>query len=154
MFVLKPNLLLEIKLLERDGRKPALPAYQTEGAAALDIAAFLQEPVTIAPGGRALIPTGLCFAVPESYAMLLLARSGLSIRQGICLANGVGLIDSDYRGEVQVGLLNTSDQPFTVQDGDRIAQMLLAGVPRVQLRLRESLAETLRGEGGFGSTSR
>lgn len=152
MIVMNPNLQLEIKLLERNGRTPSLPAYQTDGAAAMDLAAFLEEPVTLPPGGRALIPTGLCVAVPEGYAMLLLARSGLAVRQGICLANGVGLIDSDYRGEIQVGLLNTSDQPFTLGDGDRIAQMLLTPVPKVQLNLREALSDTARGAGGFGST--
>ena len=86
------------------------------------------------------------------FAMLLLARSGLSIKQGICLANSVGLIDSDYRGEVQVGLLNTSNVPFTVHDGDRIAQMLLTPVPAFALALQDQLDETARGAGGFGST--
>ena len=143
---------LPCRQIERNGRVAPLPAYQTAGAAAMDVHAFLEEPVTIAPGGRALIPTGLCYAVPQGYAMLLLARSGLSIKQGICLANSVGLIDSDYRGEVQVGLLNTSDVPFTVHDGDRIAQMLLTAVPALALELRERLDETARGAGGFGST--
>jgi dUTP pyrophosphatase len=91
-------------------------------------------------------------SLPAGFAMLLLARSGLSIKQGICLANSVGLIDSDYRGEVQVGLLNTSNVPFTVHDGDRIAQMLLTPVPAFALALQEELDETARGAGGFGST--
>lgn len=148
----KKPMTLPCRQIERNGRVAPLPAYQTAGAAAMDVHAFLDAPVTIAPGGRALIPTGLCYAVPQGYAMLLLARSGLSIKQGICLANSVGLIDSDYRGEVQVGLLNTSDVPFTVRDGDRIAQMLLTAVPAFSLELRESLDETERGAGGFGST--
>lgn len=143
---------LPCRRLERDGRMPALPAYQTEGAAAMDIHAFLEAPVTIGPGSRALIPTGLCCAVPRGYAMLLLARSGLAVKQGICLANGVGLIDSDYRGELRVGLLNTSDKPFTVYDGDRIAQMLLTPVPAFALELCDVLEDTPRGAGGFGST--
>lgn len=143
---------LPCRQIERGGRMAPLPAYQTAGAAAMDVHAFLEAPVTILPGARALIPTGLCCAVPQGYAMLLLARSGLSVKQGICLANGVGLIDSDYRGEVQVGLLNTSDQPFTVRDGDRIAQMLLTPVPAFALEVRDALDETDRGAGGFGST--
>jgi dUTP pyrophosphatase len=143
---------LPCRQVERNGRKAPLPAYQTAGAAAMDVHAFLDEPVTIQPGCRALIPTGLCYAVPQGFAMLLLARSGLSIKQGICLANSVGLIDSDYRGEVQVGLLNTSNVPFTVHDGDRIAQFLLMGVPKVEVFQCDTLDETARGTGGFGST--
>ena len=143
---------LPCRQIERNGRVAPLPVYQTAGAAAMDVHAFLDAPVTIEPGCRALIPTGLCYAVPQGYAMLLLARSGLSIKQGICLANSVGLIDSDYRGEVQVGLLNTSDTPFTVHDGDRIAQMLLTAVPAFALEVRDQLDDTARGAGGFGST--
>lgn len=146
---------LQIALIERAGRTPPLPQYQTEGSAARDIAAFLPEgPVTILPGQRALIPTGLKIAVPEGFGGFLLARSGLASKEGVALANGVGLIDADYRGEVKVALINLSDKPYTVQDGERIAQLALLPAPRFSLAARESLEETARGEGGFGSTKK
>lgn len=145
---------MKMERIERGGRMPALPAYQTAGAAAFDLAAFLDAPVTLAPGGRALIPTGLRFAVPEGFGGFILARSSLGAKHGVCLANGVGLIDSDYRGEIMVALLNTSDAPFTVRDGDRVAQFLLLAVPRIEPVPVNALDTTVRGEGGFGSTGR
>lgn len=143
---------LSVQLIERGGRKPALPAYQTAGAAAFDLAAFVDEPVTIPAGGRALIPTGLRFAVPAGFGGFILARSSMGVKKGVALANGVGLIDSDYRGEIHVGLINQSGAEFTVRDGDRIAQFLLLAVPSIELVLRDELDETARGAGGFGST--
>ena len=147
-----PRLL--IKQVERGGKKPPLPRYQTEDAAAMDIAAFLPEEgeITIQPGEWKLIPTGLCMAIPKHYGGFLLARSGLAAKYGIGLTNSVGLIDSDYRGEMQVNLINYGKEPFVVHDGDRIAQFLLMGTPRVELFLCDTLDDTARGTGGFGST--
>ena len=141
---------LKILQLERAGKRPPLPRYQTEDAAAMDIAAFLPEEgeITLAPGEWKLIPTGLCMAIPKHYGGFLLARSGLAAKYGIGLTNSVGLIDSDYRGELQVKLINHGKEPFVVHDGDRIAQFLLMGTPRVEL----FLDDTARGTGGFGST--
>lgn len=147
--------ILKICRLERAGKRPALPQMQTEGAAGRDIAAFLPEgELTIPAGGRALIPTGLTMAIPRGFGGFLLARSSWGAKYGVALANGVGLIDSDYRGEVQVALINHSGADFTVRDGDRVAQLVLLPVPAVTLLETETLDETARGTGGFGSTGR
>lgn len=143
---------IRIKRLERDGRMPSLPRFATEGAAAADLAAFLDGPVTILPGQRFGVPTGIALELPEGWCAFVMARSGLSLKSGIGLANGVGLIDSDYRGEVRVSLQNNSDVPFTVEDGMRVAQLLFLPVPPVRLIEAGELTETARGAGGFGST--
>jgi dUTP pyrophosphatase len=131
------------------------PAYATDGSAAIDLRAAIDEgtTVTIEPGERALIPTGLAIS-PETKGVVAIvaARSGLAIKQGICLSNGIGVIDSDYRGEICVGLHNTSRVPFTVNRGDRIAQMMFMPVLAAKLIEAASLDETARGAGGFGST--
>ena len=121
----------------------------------MDIRAWLEEPVVIPPGGRALIPTGLFMEIEPGYEVQLRARSGLAIRKGISLVNGVGTIDSDYRGEVKVALINLGDEDFSVRDGDRIAQMVIASYVRGEIqRVREEdgLSDSRRGSGGFGST--
>lgn len=132
-----------------------MPTYATDGSAAVDLRAAVDEGTTvvIAPGERALIPTGLAIS-PESknVVAIVAARSGLAIKKGICLANSIGVIDSDYRGEICVGLLNTSKEPFTVERGDRIAQMMFMPVYQAKLLEVASLDETARGAGGFGST--
>ena len=143
---------IRILRLERDGRKPDLPRLATAGAAAADLSALLEAPVTIQPGQRFGVPTGIALELPEGWCAFVMARSGLSLKSGIGLANGVGLIDSDYRGEVRVSLQNNGDQPFTVEDGMRVAQLLFLPVPAVQLVEAEALSETERGSGGFGST--
>lgn len=143
---------IRIRLMEQQGRKPQLPRFATAGAAAADLAAFLDAPVTIAPGGRFAVPTGIALDLPEGWCAFVMARSGLSLKSGISLANGVGLIDSDYRGEVRVSLQNNGDVPFTVEDGMRVAQLLFLQVPAVRLVETEVLSETARGAGGFGST--
>ena len=144
---------LQIMPVTREGKTPPLPQYQTEDAAAMDLAAFLPEgEVTLQPGEWKLIPTGLCMAIPKGYGGFLMARSGLAAKYGIGLTNGVGLIDADYRGEVTVNLLNRGREPFTVRDGERIAQLVLLATPRVTVCSAESLDETARGTGGFGST--
>lgn len=137
------------------GTEIPAPAFATVGSAAMDLRACVSEPVTIAAGGRAIIPTGIAIALPSAdYVALLFARSGLATRQGICLANGVGVIDSDYRGEIGVGLLNTGAEPYTVQRGDRIAQLMVVPVVQPEIEFADELPETSRGAGGFGSTGR
>lgn len=142
---------MKIKRLTRSGQTPPLPQYQTEGAAAMDLRAFLEAPVTIPAGERALIPTGIAIELPPLCAGLVLARSGLASRNGIALANGVGLIDPDYRGEVLVALVNQGRDAFTVQNGDRIAQLMITPFIRPDLCEGE-LSLTERGAGGIGST--
>lgn len=129
-----------------------LPAYQTEHSAAMDLLAAIDEPVTLQPMQRQIIPTGICIALPEGYEAQVRARSGLAIKHGIALANGVGTIDADYRGEIGVILINFGQDDFTVNPGDRIAQMVIARYERVEWQLVKELNETKRGSGGFGST--
>jgi dUTP pyrophosphatase len=129
-----------------------LPLYATAGAAGMDLLAAVAEPVTIEPGQRALIPTGLTIALPPGYELQIRPRSGLALRQGIVLPNSPGTIDEDYRGELQVIVLNAGDAPFTVERGMRIAQAVLAPVVRARWQPVENLDETARGSGGFGST--
>ena len=147
---------LKIKALSpRIGRDIPTPHYATEGAAAMDLCACIESPVTIPSMGRQVVPTGIAIALPSAdYAALLFARSGLGIKKGIALSNGVGVIDSDYRGEIAVGLVNLSGETYTVQPGDRIAQLMITPVSRPQLHFTEVLDETERGEGGLGSTGR
>ena len=129
-----------------------LPAYATEGAAGLDLLAAVAAPVAIAPAGRALIPTGLALAIPEGFELQVRPRSGLALRHGIMVANSPGTIDSDYRGELQVILLNAGAEAFTVERGMRIAQAVLAPVVRLAWREVATLDATARDAGGFGST--
>lgn len=129
-----------------------LPAYATPGAAGMDLLAAVQAPLTLPPGGRALVPTGLTVALPAGHELQVRPRSGLALKHGIVLPNSPGTIDEDYRGEVQVILLNAGDAPFTVERGMRIAQAVLAPVTRAAWREVESLDDTARGTGGFGST--
>ena len=134
------------------GRDLALPAYATGGAAGLDLLAAVAAPVTIAPGARVLIPTGLAIALPAGYELQVRPRSGLALRHGIVLANSPGTIDEDYRGEIGLIVLNAGTEAFTVTRGLRIAQAVLAPVTRLAWDEVESLDATARGAGGFGST--
>jgi dUTP pyrophosphatase len=129
-----------------------LPAYATPGAAGMDLLAAVAAPVTIPPGGRALIPTGLCVALPAGHELQVRPRSGLALRHGITMPNTPGTVDEDYRGELQVILLNAGTEDFLVERGMRIAQAVLAPVVRGAWREVAALPETARGEGGFGST--
>jgi dUTP pyrophosphatase len=144
---------LNVKILLSRGME--MPTYATDGSAAVDLRAAIDEgtTVTIAPGERALIPTGIAIS-PErkDVVAIVAARSGLAIKKGICLANSIGVIDSDYRGEICVGLLNTSKEPFVVERGDRIAQMMFMPILTANFIASSSLDETERGAGGFGST--
>jgi len=130
----------------------APPVYASEGAAGADLRAAVNGSVTLAPGARAVIPTGLVLEIPHGFEGQVRARSGLVLKHGLALANGVGTIDADYRGEVQVILANLSPSPFTLHPGDRIAQLVVARVERAELVEAEALGETTRGPGGFGST--
>ena len=136
----------------RDGAK--LPTYGTAGAAGADLYACVDAPVTIRPGETVFIPTGIALEVPEGCAGLVYARSGLACKRGLAPANKVGVVDSDYRGEIGVGLVNLSGTPYTVAPGDRIAQLAVVPVVRAALTPVEELDETARGAGGFGSTGK
>lgn len=131
-----------------------LPAYSTLMSAGMDVRAFLKESVTINPGQRTLIPTGLYIALPEGYECQLRPRSGLALKHGITLLNTPGTIDADYRGEIGVILINLSDTPFVVNDGERICQMVVKRYSRVEWIEADTLDDTERGAGGFGHTGR
>ena len=141
-------------LIARSGRAKdfPLPEYATPASAGVDLRA--SEGCVIPPGGRALVPTGLRIALPEDYEAQIRPRSGLALKHGVALPNSPGTIDADYRGEVKVILINLGDEPFVVEPGDRIAQMVFAPVTRVAWCEVETLDATERGEGGFGSTGR
>ena len=140
---------MEIKIKTLSG---ILPKYSTEGSAGMDIRAYISEPVTIQPGKRALIPTGLFMEIPEGYEAQIRARSGLAVKHGIALTNGIGTIDSDYRGEIGVALINLGEEDFRINNGDRIAQMVICAYEKVSFVEVSALDETQRGEGGFGHT--
>lgn len=140
---------MKIKMVSKSG---VLPAYETEGSAGMDIRAYLDEPMTIEPGDRALVPTGLFMEIPAGNEVQIRARSGLAIKKGIGLVNGIGTIDSDYRGEVKVALINWGKEAFIIENGDRIAQMVVASYVKADVELVEELSETDRGAGGFGHT--
>lgn len=145
---------LKIKALSpKIGKEIPTPYYATEGAAAMDLHACLDEAVVIPPGERRVVPTGLAIALPSAeFVALIYGRSGLGIKHGISPANCVGVIDSDYRGELMVGLENASQTAFTVQPCDRIAQLMISPVIRPTLQWEGQLDPTQRGTGGFGST--
>ena len=147
---------LKIKALSpKIGTEIPLPKFATAGAACMDLCACIDAPVTLEAGTRALIPTGIAIALPSAdYVALVFARSGLGIKQGVCLSNGVGVIDSDYRGEIGVGLVNLGQSAYTVQPGDRIAQLMVTPVVQPTVVQVSALDDTDRGAGGFGSTGR
>ncbi|MBQ1226720.1 MAG: dUTP diphosphatase [Alistipes sp.] len=132
----------------------ALPEYQTPLSAGLDIRANLSESITLSPLERAMVPTGLFVELPEGYEMQIRPRSGLAAKHGITVLNSPGTIDADYRGEIKVILVNLSNTPFTIEPGERIAQMIVARYEQVEWQAVESLSETERGAGGFGSTGK
>lgn len=140
---------MEVRIKSESGY---LPAYETEGSAGMDLRASLKEPVTLEPGGRFLVPTGLSIELPAGYEAQIRARSGLAVKKGIGLVNGVGTIDSDYRGEIKIALINWGQEPFTISDGDRIAQMIIAKYERITWKKTDELDDTERGSGGFGHT--
>lgn len=131
-----------------------LPAYETSGSAGMDLRAFTPEDIVLKPFERKLVPTGLFLELPQGYEAQLRPRSGLAFKHGISLPNTPATIDSDYRGEIKVALINLSNETFTVKNGERIAQMIIAKYEQAELILVEELTETKRGEGGFGSTGK
>ena len=143
------QVMIKVKIISDSG---IYPEYETEGSAGMDIRAYIDEPVIIKPGERKLIPTGLRIQLPAGYEAQIRARSGLAIRNGITLINAIGTIDSDYRGEIKVGLVNLSDEDHVIENGDRLAQMVIAEYKRAVLEPAEDLEETERGSGGFGHT--
>ena len=141
------------RIASPQGRLPALPRRATEGSAGADLCANIDEAVTVPPMGRTVIPTGLAVELPDAgYGAFVFARSGLGIRHGLTLSNGVGVIDSDYRGEISVGLVNLSDKAYTIEPGERIAQLCILPVIQFAAVEAEQLGDTGRGSGGFGST--
>ncbi|MCS7018263.1 MAG: dUTP diphosphatase [Cytophagales bacterium] len=141
---------MEVKIINRSGHP--LPTYQTAFSAGMDIYAHLAQPVVLAPLQRALIPTGLYIELPAGFEAQIRPRSGLAWQHGISIVNAPGTIDADYRGEIKVLLINLGEQSFTVENGTRIAQMVIARHERVVWQPVESLSETERGAGGYGST--
>lgn len=145
-------MVLKIKKLNENA---IIPKTATGGSAGMDLCACTETAVTLAPGERKLIPTGIAIALESNaYVAYIYARSGLAVKQGITLSNCVGVIDSDYRGELKVGLINLSSEPYTVQNGDRIAQLVIAPVIMPQIEECDELDETERASGGFGSTGK
>ncbi len=145
---------MQLKIQKLDPRAQ-LPVRSTPGSAGADLHAVLDEPLPVPPGGRVSVPTGIAIGLPGPETVgLVYARSGLAVKHGLTLSNGVGVIDSDYTGEIRVGLVNLSDQPYTIQPGERIAQLVVAPVCLPEFVLVDALEETQRGAGGFGSTGR
>ncbi|MDO4396452.1 MAG: dUTP diphosphatase [Clostridia bacterium] len=140
---------MKVKIVSKSG---VLPEYKTEGSAGLDISAFIEEPVYLKPGERRLIPTGLFMELPPGYEAQVRGRSGLALKHGIGLVNGIGTIDADYRGEIGVILINWGQEEFVINNGDRIAQIVINRYEQAELSMVESLGETERGAGGFGHT--
>lgn len=141
---------MKVKIVNRSGFD--LPAYETPGSAGMDVRAALEQPVTLQPGDRALIPTGLRIQLPEGYECQVRPRSGLALKKGITVLNTPGTVDADYRGEIGIILINLSREPFEIVPGERIAQLVINQYTRIQWEPVERLDETKRGDGGFGHT--
>ena len=141
---------MEIQIINKSNNP--LPAYETNGSAGMDMRAYIEIDVTLRPGERKLIPTGLFIELPDGYEAQLRPRSGMAFKHGITLPNSPATIDSDYRGEIKIALINLSNEDFVVKSGDRIAQMVIAKYEKAVWTLTDSLSDTQRGEGGFGHT--
>ncbi len=143
---------VKIKFLENNIEKK-LPFYATKGSAGMDLTACIEEDIVLKPLERALIPTGIAIKLPDSdYGAFIFARSGLATKKGITLSNCVGVVDSDYTGEIKVGLINLSSEEYTLTKGERIAQMVIMSVAQAQFNVTDEIEKTERGSGGFGST--
>lgn len=141
---------IKVKILREGAR---LPKLGTSGAAACDLYALLPEPLTLQPGQRYPVPTGIAIALPSpDVVAIACARSGLALKQGLALCNGIGVIDSDYRGEIFVAMVNNDKEPKTIENGERIGQLMILPVIQAEYEITDTLDETERGEGGFGST--
>ncbi len=141
---------MKVKIIKNNPFK--LPEYETKGSAGVDLQAYVENPVVLKPMERALVPTGIFIEIPEGYEAQVRARSGLAIKHGISLVNGIGTIDSDYRGEIKVILINLGEKEFIINSGDRIAQMVFIKHEQADFELTEELNDTERGAGGFGHT--
>lgn len=141
---------INIKCVAQEGA--IIPEYKTAGAAGADICAYVAEPITIPAGKFAMVPTGLFFEIPMGYEVQIRPRSGLAAKNGVTVLNTPGTIDSDYRGEIKIILINLSDKDFVINNGDRVAQMVIAPVTQGTFEIVKELSETERGTGGFGST--
>jgi dUTP pyrophosphatase len=144
--------LLDVKIINRSSNP--LPSYATEGASGMDIRAFLEQPIEIAPMERKLVPTGLFLEIPEGFEAQVRPRSGLALKQGITCLNSPGTIDADYRGEIGVILINLSAEKQVIQSGDRIAQLVFQSVTKINWQPSDQLSITVRNEGGFGHTGK
>jgi dUTP pyrophosphatase len=131
-----------------------LPSYKTNGASGMDLMAFIEKPINLEPGKSCLVPTGLSLAFPEEYEIQIRPRSGLAAKNNITVLNTPGTIDSDYRGELKIILFNHGNENFLINNNDRVAQMILTPIIKMELHETEELPETVRGEGGFGSTGK
>lgn len=144
---------MEVLKIKKVQENAVIPKRATEGSAGLDLCACIDAPLTLSGGDTALIPTGLAIELPSSqYGAFVFARSGLSIKHGIGLLNAVGVIDSDYRGEIKVGVINQIKEPYTIEPGERIAQLVIMPVATLPVEEAQTLGESERGAGGFGST--
>ena len=141
-------------LVKKFDKNIKLPAYKTSGSSGMDLVAYIKKKITINPGKTAMISTGIAVAIPKKYEIQIRPRSGLAAKKGISVLNTPGTIDSDYRGEIKIILINLSQKSFVVKSGDRIAQMILCPVAKGKLKEVKSLPKTLRGKGGFGSTGK
>jgi len=141
-------------LVKKFNKNIKLPSYKTSGASGMDLVAFIEKKITINPGNRVTIPTGIFLVIPKNYEIQIRPRSGLAAKKGISVLNTPGTIDSDYRGEIKIILINLSKKSFIVKSGDRIAQMILCPVARVKFKVVKNLSKTARGKAGFGSTGK
>ena len=141
-------------LVKKFDKNIKLPTYKTSGSSGMDLVAYIKNKITINPGKTAMIPTGIAVAIPKNYEIQIRPRSGLAAKKGISVLNTPGTIDSDYRGEVKIILINLSNKSFVVKSGDRIAQMILCPVVRAKLKEVKNLPKTIRDKGGFGSTGK
>lgn len=146
--------MVQMKIKKWPHFKGEFPAYQSKGASGFDVRAQISEPITVKPGERVLVPTGLSLEVPVGYEIQARPRSGWALKQGMTLLNTPGTIDADYRGEVKIILVNLGQEPVVIQDQERIAQLVVAPIFQVEMLLTEDLSNTERGAGGFGSTGR
>ena len=141
-------------LVKKFDKNIELPSYKTSGASGMDLVAFIKKKITISPYNKAMIPTGISLVIPKNYEIQIRPRSGLAAKKGISVLNTPGTIDSDYRGEIKIILINLSKKPFIVKSGDRIAQMILCPVAKIKLKEVKNLPKTSRGKAGFGSTGK
>jgi len=141
-------------LVKKFDKNIKLPAYKTPGSSGMDLLAYTKNKITINPGRTAMIPTGIAVAIPKNYEIQIRPRSGLAVKKSISVLNTPGTIDSDYRGEIKIILINLSKKSFVVKSGDRVAQMILCPVAKCELQKVKKLPKTVRGKGGFGSTGK